>query len=723
VIASATTDPAYRRLRAGRHHDPRALLGRHVEQTTCRIAVWLPRAHDVRFENGPPLVRRGRAGLFEWIGSADAVAHHYRVVWHDATGTARSELDPYTFDAGLGAQDLYFFNEGTHRRLYDVLGAQWLVVDGVAGVRFAVWAPNAEGVSVVGDWNEWDDLRHPLGVQGNSGVWTLFVPELAAGACYKFAVRARHGDVVLKADPFARAFEHPPKNASRVVPPTRHRWDDGEWLRTRAATDTRRRPMSIYEVHLGSWRRAPDGGVLGYRALAEQLADYALELGFTHVELMPITEHPFGGSWGYQTLGYFAPTSRFGEPDDFRAFVDHLHRRGIGVILDWVPAHFPRDAHGLAQFDGTALYEHADPRLGEHQDWDTLIFNFGRSEVRAFLIANALFWLDEMHVDGLRVDAVASMLYLDYSRKPGEWLPNRFGGRENLEAISLLRTLSDAVQDVAPGALLIAEESTAWPQVTGPTNAGGLGFTYKWNMGWMHDTLDYMRRDPVHRAFHHDRLTFGLLYVYSEHFVLPFSHDEVVHGKGSLLGKMPGDDWQKFANLRLLFAYQWTYPGKKLLFMGGEVAQWSEWDHDGSVAWDLLQYDRHQGVQRVVNDLNRLYRTEPAFSDDHDWHGFEWIDCADRDQSVIAYLRRANGHEVIVVLNFTPVVRHGYRIGAPAAGRYVELFNSDSTYYGGSNQGNHGSCATQPHATMGRPCALDITLPPLAALVLKRIDE
>jgi 1,4-alpha-glucan branching enzyme len=720
MIASTAADSTYRRLRAGRHHDPRALLGRHVDAETCRVAVWLPRARDVRIDGGPALARKGRDGLFEWIGAAADVPHHYRIVWHDDVGTAHREFDPYTFDAPLGAHDLYLFNEGTHRRLYDVLGAQWTVVDGIAGVRFAVWAPNAEGVAVVGDWNDWDDRRQPLGAQGSSGLWTLFVPELAAGACYKFAVRPHGADVVLKADPFARAFERPPRTASRLISPTSHSWCDAAWLAAR--TDAPPRPMSIYEVHLGSWRRAPDGSALGYRALAEQLADYADELGFTHVELMPIAEHPFGGSWGYQTLGYFAPTSRFGEPDDFRAFVDHLHQRGIGVILDWVPAHFPRDPHGLARFDGTALYEHADPRLGEHKDWDTLIFNYGRNEVRAFLLANALFWLAEMHVDGLRVDAVASMLYLDYSRQPGEWLPNRFGGRENLDAIALLRALSDAVAEDVPGAFLVAEESTAWPGVTGATTAGGLGFTFKWNMGWMHDTLDYMQRDPVHRAYHHDRLTFGMLYTYSERFVLPFSHDEVVHGKGSLLGKMPGDDWQKFANLRLLLAYQWTYPGKKLLFMGGELAQWREWDHDACLDWNLLQYDRHAGVQRLVKDLNRLYRSEAAFGEDHDARGFEWIDCADRDQSVVAYLRRAHGREVVVVLNFTPVVRHHYRIGVPAAGRYVELLNSDSTFYGGSNQGNHGVSATRAIATMGRPCALEITLPPLATLVLQRVD-
>jgi len=494
-------------------------------------------------------------------------------------------------------------------------------------------------------------------------------------------------------------------------------------MAARATRDPRRTPIAIYEVHLGSWRRAADGGVLDYRAIAQALADYVVELGFTHVELMPISEHPFGGSWGYQTIGYFAPTSRFGDPDDFRAFVDLLHQRGIGVILDWVPAHFPRDPHGLARFDGTALYEHEDPRLGEHQDWQTLIFNFGRNEVRAFLISSALFWLREMHVDGLRVDAVASMLYLDYSRKPGEWLPNRFGGRENLEAVSLLRALNDAAREECPGAVIVAEESTSWPRVTADATTGGLGFTYKWNMGWMHDTLDYLCRDPIHRSYHHDRLTFGMLYAYSERFILPFSHDEVVHGKGSLLGRMPGDDWQKFANLRLLFGYLWTYPGKKLLFMGGELGQWREWDHDGSVAWDLLRYESHRGVQRAVKDLNRLYREEPALGGDHDPQGFEWIDCGDRSQSVVAYLRKAGGEEVVVVLNFTPVVRRRYRIGAPAEGRYVELFNSDSSYYGGSNQGNQGGCTTRSLPAMGRAYALELTLPPLAALVLKRVRE
>ena len=717
-----TADSPFARLAAGRHHDPHALLGCHPDGDASVLRVWLPRATAARVEDGPSLAPGETPGLFVWRGARERLPRHYRIVWQDGRGATHRALDPYAFAAELPEQDLYLFNEGTHRRLYDVLGPQWLECDGIAGVRFAVWAPNADGVSVVGDWNDWDGRTHPLSVQRTSGVWSLFLPELEPLACYKFEIRSRAtAEVLLKVDPFARAFEHPPKSASRLIAPTRHAWGDDAWLAARAARDTRQRPMSIYEVHLGSWRRARDGSRLDYRSLAVELADYARDLGFTHVELMPITEHPFGGSWGYQTIGYFAPTSRFGAPDDFRHFVDHLHRRGIGVIVDWVPAHFPRDPHGLARFDGTALFEHEDPRLGEHKDWDTAIFNFGRSEVRGFLVATALFWLREMHVDGLRVDAVASMLYLDYSRKPGEWLPNRYGGRENLEAVSLLRALNDIVAEECPGAFVTAEESTSWPHVTGPTSAGGLGFTYKWNMGWMHDTLDYLRRDPVHRAFHHERLTFGMLYAYSERFVLPFSHDEVVHGKGSLLAKMPGDDWQKFANLRLLFAYLWTYPGKKLLFMGGELGDWREWNHDDVIGWHLLDYAAHCGVQRAVRDLNHLYREQAALHDDHEPSGFEWIDCEDRRQSVISYLRRAHGEEVVVVLNFTPVVRSRYRIGAPAPGDYIEIFNSDSTYYGGSNQGNQGGCTATATPAMGRPCSLELTLPPLAGLVLKRV--
>jgi len=709
------------RLVSGRHHAPHEVLGRRDRADESLVRVWLPGATDVRFEDGPSLVATSHdhAGLCEWRGKKGLVPRHYRLVWRDIHGNTRSAFDPYAYDAKIGEQDVYLFNEGRHRRLYEVLGAQPCAIDGMPGVRFVVWAPNAERVSVVGDWNEWNGLCHPLGVLGGSGLWSVFVPELPAGACYKLEVRNRYsGEVLLKADPFARAFERRPKSASRIVGESRHVWGDAAWLESRRTFDAPACPVSIYEVHLGSWQRAPDGGFLHYSELAERLAAHARTLGFTHVELLPITEHPFDGSWGYQTLGYFAPSSRFGEPDDFRAFVDVLHQQGIGVILDWVPAHFPRDHHGLARFDGSALYEHEDPRLGRHRDWDTAIFNYGRSEVRGFLIASALYWLHEFHLDGLRVDAVASMLYLDYSRAPGDWVPNRHGGRENLEAIELLRELNDVVRDESPGVFVCAEESTSWPQVTGPTASGGLGFTFKWNMGWMHDSLAYMHHDPIHRAFHHQRLTFGMVYAYSERFILPFSHDEVVHGKASMLGKMPGDDWQKFANLRLLYTYLWTYPGKKLLFMGDEIGQWREWNHDRALDWDLLAHAPHRGLQDLVRDLNALYRTEAAFTVDHEPAGFQWLDCEDKARSVIAYLRRGGGTEVVVVLNFTPMPRTRYRIGVPAPGRYVERLNSDSAYYGGSNLGNLGGCDAIAVPIMGQPWSVVLTLPPLAGLVL-----
>jgi 1,4-alpha-glucan branching enzyme len=708
------------RVAEGRAFAPSSVLGRRDDAGRSLWRVWLPRATAVRVESGAPFEIAGRRGFFEWRGAAGALPRHVRLVWTDERGGQHAVFDPYTFECALGEQDLHYFNEGTHRRLYDVMGVRWAVVGGVAGVRFAVWAPNAESVAVVGDFNGWDDRVWPLQSQGTSGVWCLFVPELVAGARYKYAIRTRSGETLLKADPFARACERPPATASVLTPPSTHVWQDAAWLATRSTTDVARAPMSIYEVHLGSWQRGEHGEWLDYGTLADRLAERALELGFSHVELLPVTEHPFDGSWGYQSLGYFAPTSRFGTPDDFRAFVDRLHGHGLGVLLDWVPAHFPRDSWGLARFDGTALFEHEDPRLAEHRDWATLIFNYGRNEVRAFLIASALYWLDEFHVDGLRVDAVASMLYLDYSRAPGEWVPNRYGGRENLEAIEFLRTLNEEVRHRFQGAVTIAEESTAWPGVTAPVVHGGLGFTFKWNMGWMNDTLDYMGRDPIHRRYHHDRLTFGMLYAFSERFVLPLSHDEVVHGKGSLVGRMPGDDWRKFANLRLLFVYQWTLPGKKLLFMGGEIGQWQEWDHDGAVDWRLLQHAPHERLERLVSDLNGLYRTEPALGNDLDWHGFEWLDCEDRLHSLLAFVRRDAGAEVIVALNFTPVPRAGYRLGVPAPGHYEEILNSDSFHYGGTNLGNHGGLATEPVPAMGRPHSLTVTLPPLAGVVFRR---
>lgn len=621
--------------------------------------------------------------------------------------------------------DLYLLGEGNHADVYRRLGAQLRTVEGRAGVNFAVWAPNAREVSVVGDFNEWNAKRHPLVKHEPLGFWETFVPDLKPGERYKYRVVTATGEIVDKSDPCGFAAELPPRTASIVADLDTYAWGDGEWLRRRQSVDALAQPISIYEVHLGSWRRAPNElhGWPNYRDLAHQLVDYCREQGFTHLELMPISEHPFTGSWGYQTVGYYAVTSRYGTPEDFMYFVDYCHQHGIGVILDWVPAHFPRDGHGLRQFDGTALYEHADPRKGEHPDWGTLIFNYGRNEVRNFLIANALFWLDRYHIDGLRVDAVASMLYLDYSRKYDEWVPNEHGGRENLEAISFLQEFNRQAHAKFPGVLTIAEESTAWGGVSRPTDGGGLGFSLKWNMGWMNDTLRYFRHESIHRQYHHDELTFSLVYAFHENFTLPLSHDEVVHGKRSLLDQMPGDLWQKFANLRLLYAYMWTHPGKKLLFMGSEFGQWTEWNHDAELQWELLeQGDSHRGVQRLVGDLNRLLTREPALHEvDFAGDGFEWIDHLNRHESALAYVRKAQDPQncVVVAMNFTPVVREKFRIGVPRAGFYQEVLNSDSQYYGGSNVGNYPGVLAEPIEAQGRPYSIELRLPPLAALVFK----
>ncbi len=626
----------------------------------------------------------------------------------------------------LTDDDLYLFNEGTHLRLADVLGSHVTTAEGRDGTNFAVWAPNARGVSVMGDFCGWDRDAHPMAPRGGSGIWEAFVPGVASGATYKYHVLPHEGGGIDKADPVAFWAETPPHTGSRVWS-LDHEWHDADWMAQRAERQRLDRPMSIYEMHVGSWRRVPEDGnrPLGYRELAEPLAEHLTSLGFTHVELLPIMEHPFGGSWGYQTTGYFAPTSRFGTPQDLKYLIDVLHQSGIGVILDWVPSHFPTDEHGLARFDGTHLYEHADPRLGFHPDWKSAIFNLGRNEVAAFLLSSAMFWLDEYHVDGLRVDAVASMLYRDYSREPGEWIPNEWGGNENVEAISFLRRLNTEVYAAIPGVQTIAEESTAWPMVSRPADIGGLGFGLKWDMGWMHDTLAYFSQDPVHRRFHHDQLTFRAVYAFSENYCLPLSHDEVVHGKGSLLGKMPGDDWQRFANLRALYGYMFTTPGKKLLFQGAELASRSEWDHDRSLDWHLQDEPRHQGVERCLADLAHLYRTEPALHDgDVDPAGFEWLVADDRDQSVFAYLRRTRdgSREAVVVANLTPVVRHQYRIGAPRRGGWVERFVSDATDYGGSGVDNGGTVTTMPIPSHGHFHSMLLTLPPLSVVVLTPID-
>ncbi|HEX3659038.1 MAG TPA: 1,4-alpha-glucan branching protein GlgB [Pirellulales bacterium] len=673
-----------------------------------------------------PMRRIHPAGLYEAIcplPESGQPQQRYLLQVADSSGNRATMHDPYSFPQLLTDYDLHLLNEGTHWRSYEKLGAQLRTIDGVDGVNFAVWAPNATSVSVIGDFNGWDGRRHPLRKHIPGGFWELFVPGLGDGTLYKYQVR-HHGEVYEKSDPYGFAAELPPRTASKVCQLDRYHWHDGEWMNRRVQTNGLDAPMSVYEVHLGSWRRPDDDPSrwLTYRELAHELVDYVREMGFTHIELLPITEHPFSGSWGYQTVGYYAPTSRFGSPADFMYFVDHCHQNGIGVMLDWVPAHFPRDAHGLRLFDGTALYEHADPRKGEHRDWGTLIFNYGRHEVRNFLLSNALFWLDKYHLDGLRVDAVASMVYLDYSRNEGEWIPNEFGGRENLEAVSFLKELNIQTHLQYPGVLTVAEESTAWTGVSRPTYLGGLGFSLKWNMGWMNDTLRYMHHEPIHRRYHHDELTFSLIYAFTENFCLPLSHDEVVHGKGSLLDQMPGDLWQRFANLRLLYAYMWAHPGKKLLFMGGELGQWNEWNYDTSLQWDLLQWDLHRGLKKFVSDLNHLYRREPALHQiDFDHHGFEWIDCHNYDESIMCFMRKAKDPRdfLAVCCNFTPVPREHHRVGLPERCWYNEIANSDSMYYGGGNVGNGAGVMAENIPWHGRPFSAEIAIPPLGVTILK----
>ncbi|HXE16094.1 MAG TPA: 1,4-alpha-glucan branching protein GlgB [Stellaceae bacterium] len=732
-IARPTLDAAtVAALCEARHGEPFALLGPHDGPDGTLVRALLPNARRVEARS-----RDGRRllgvlepvdprGLFE--GSVrGGVAEPYllSIEW---PGAIQETEDPYSFGALLGALDLHLFSEGRHFELGTQFGAQLLRVDGVPGVRFAVWAPNARRVAVVGDFNSWDTRRHGMRLRPEAGVWEIFVPRLGIGAIYKFAITGPDGAALpFKADPIAAQAELPPATASVVADNAPFHWRDREWMATRGALQNTEAPIAIYEVHAASWQRPagrPDG-ILQWAALTERLIPYVAAMGFTHLELMPVAEHPFGGSWGYQPLGLFAPSARFGPPEGFMRFVDAAHRAGIGVIVDWVPAHFPTDAHGLARFDGTALYEHLDPREGYHRDWNTYIYNVGRREVGGFLIASAMHWLDHFHVDGLRVDAVASMLYRDYSRGPGEWIPNRYGGRENLEAIEFLRHLNAVVAERCPGAITVAEESTAFPGVSRPVADGGLGFAFKWNMGWMHDTLHYLARDPVHRRYHHDAMTFGLLYAFSENFILPLSHDEVVYGKASLIGKMPGDYWQKFANLRAYFGFMWAHPGKKLLFMGGEIAQWQEWNHDGAIDWDAADNPLHAGMRRLLRDLNRLYRAEPALHRrDARGDGFRWVIDNDRNNSVFAFLRIADdgAPPVLAVVNFTPVQRDSYRVGVPASGDWRELFNSDATIYGGGGRGNGGRVAAHDAASHGFAQSLDLTLPPLAALFLQPVS-
>ncbi len=706
-----------------RHHDPFEVLGRHSAGEVEQVTLFLPKVRWVEFvHNGERLSRIEGSDFFVWQGQVNQLPKPYRLRGEESNGNAFERHDPYCFGEQLGELDIHLFNEGKHWHAYRFLGAHQHTVEGIQGVLFAVWAPGAERISVVGSFNQWDGRCHPMRVRGGSGVWELFIPELSLGTIYKFEIRnAKHGSIGLKSDPYGQFFEQRPDTASIVLAVSEYAWQDDGWISARQQRDWLQEPLSIYELHLGSWQRGADGGFVNYRQIAKQLVPYVKRLGFTHIELLPISEHPLDASWGYQTTGFYAPTSRFGTPDDFRYLIDHCHENGIGVLLDWVPAHFPKDAHGLGRFDGEALYEHADPRQGEHRDWGTLIFNYGCSEVKNFLISNAIYWMEEFHLDGLRVDAVASMLYLDYSREADDWIPNKHGGRENLEAIAFLREMNEIVHARFPGAMVMAEESTSWPQVTRPTWLGGLGFSMKWNMGWMHDTLGYFQQDPVYRQYHHDKLTFGLLYAFQENFALPFSHDEVVHEKGSMIAKMPGDEWQKFANLRLLYTYLFTYPGKKLLFMGCEFAQYREWDENVSLDWGLLEDGKHRGMQQLVGDLNGLYRNQAAlYKHDFDGEGFEWIDCHDSSQSVLSYLRHSEEETIVVVLNFTPVPRENYRIGLPEAGEYEVLFNSDSSYYGGTNMGNPPRFSSDASEWMGKAHSVALTLPPLAGLILRR---
>jgi 1,4-alpha-glucan branching enzyme len=713
----------------GEHYDPHRILGGHPYQQKegkgVVVRAFHPDAVKVAIlmeDQSLEMSRIHPGGIFEVDLDNLAWPFSYRFLFSFEDGNQWETDDPYRFPPTLGDMDLHLFNEGNHLRLYETLGAHLRTIDGVSGVSFALWAPNAKRVSLLAEFNHWDGRLSPMRVMGSSGIWELFIPGLKPGLLYKFEIKTKEGHLRIKTDPLAFSMEKPPAMCARIWDLSKYQWGDDQWMRARSGFDLNRSPMAIYECHLGSFRRVQEEGdrPLTYRELAPSLIDEIKRYGFTHLELLPVAEHPFDGSWGYQVTGYYAPTSRYGTPDDFRYLVDACHQAGIGVILDWVPAHFPKDDYSLRLFDGTALYEHADPRKGEHQDWGTLIFNFNRNEVRNFLLANALFWLEQYHIDGLRVDAVASMIYLDYSRKEGEWIPNRYGGRENLEAISFLKILNESVYGLFPGCFTIAEESTDWGGVTSPVYLGGLGFGFKWNMGWMHDTLSYFTKNPVHRCFHHNDLTFSMLYTYAENFILPFSHDEIVHGKGSLLSKMPGDTWQQFANLRALLGYMYTHPGKKLLFMGTELAMDREWDHDRSLDWHLAEDPMRKGFQNFMADLGRFYLTEPAlWEKDHQADGFRWIDCQDWQQSVIVYMRNSREGWVVVAVNLTPVPRFGYRIGVPEAPYYREEINSDSIWYGGSNLGNLGRIQTDPLPFHSFAQSLVLTLPPLSCILLR----
>jgi len=728
--SSASAPHEISQILEARHSDPFGFLGLHEHggKQGQVLRVFRPYAAKVfvvpdageRVE----MKRIDPAGFFEAVfpGATEPFAYQLEV----PSGDAEPSLghDPYAFGPVLADEDLHYFCEGTHRQLWKALGARPLRMNGVDGVAFAVWAPNAHRVSVVGDFNGWDGRVHPM--RNRNGVWEIFLPDVGTGLHYKFEIVGAGGELFKKSDPLAFFSQHGTSTASIVYDINQYEWNDAEWMEKRATHNSYTGPMSVYEVHPGSWKRKFEEGnrFLSYLEMADELLDYVVDMGFTHIELMPISEFPFDGSWGYQVCGYFAPTSRFGTPDEFRTFVDRCHQRGIGIIIDWVPAHFPKDAHGLARFDGTALYEHADPRKGEHTDWGTLIFNYGRHEVQSFLISNALYWFEEFHIDGLRVDAVASMLYLDYSRKQGQWIPNQFGGRENLEAIDFLKNLNQICYGSHPGIMIIAEESTAYPGVSRPVDGGGLGFGFKWNMGWMNDFLRYMGRDPAHRKFHHGEATFAMIYAYHENYILVLSHDEVVHGKGSIVEKMPGDRWQQMANVRLFYGWMFAHPGKKLLFQGLEFGQSAEWRYQDALPWFLLEYDEHRGIQNLVRQLNQLYLTEPALHElDHEPGGFEWVDHDNAEQSAFTFIRRGrNGEIVVVAVNATPIPRRGFRIGVPVSGFFDEVLNTDSGHYGGSNDGNAGGLNTEPIPSHGRHHSLCVNLPPLSTVYFKHRD-
>lgn len=715
------------RLQAGTHHDPFSLLGWHPQEGgTWALRTFMPAAEQVEVA-GKAMTRLDNTDCFQLeldATSKAALPEHPTLRWQDKASAAlwRESVCPYTFAPQLGEIDLHLLGEGNHRQAWKVLGARLTTIDSVEGCLFAVWAPGVQRISIVGNFNAWDGRRYPMRSRGETGIWELFIPGLPAGESYKYEILTRHGSIIKKADPYARQMFLRPETTACIPAPDNYAWGDDSWVGQRQTFDWQHQPVSIYELHPASWRRHPDSSFYNWRELAGTLIPYIADLGYTHIELLPVSEHPLDQSWGYQVSGYYAPTARLGTPDDFRHFIDQCHQHGIGVLLDWVPAHFPKDDFALARFTGEPLYEHADPRKGEHQDWGTLIFDYGRNEVKNFLLANALYWIDEFHIDGLRVDAVASMLYLDYSRQAGQWIPNQYGGRENLEAIAFLRELNAVVHGLFPGVLTIAEESTAWPAVSRPVDIGGLGFSMKWNMGWMNDNLAYIAQDPIYRKYHHNKLTFSQMYAWTENFVLPLSHDEVVHMKKSMLGKMPGDYWQRFANLRLFYAWQYAHPGKKLLFMGCEFGQWLEWNEAVELDWGLLSFPAHDALRKLVSDLNHLYRERPALHHyDHDPRGFRWIDCNDSQQSTLCLIRAGAtpADEVVIVLNFTPVPRYGYRIGVPQQGTYREILNTDSSYYGGSNCGNAGQLDAQDVAWMGFNQSIELTLPPLGAIFLQ----